>query len=234
MSAANIKSTGGIKPKQKPAIWPQIQSILNTVNHILIVLIAVFVTLLARNLDFKDTAMHMFLTVIGWHFLAAEALMSHYAYNPITRNLSHRNKSRFHGLLQLAGGLMAIWGSLGKILATEGEHFTTLHGKIGLGATFMSCASLLGGTVNFFQPKFAHKVYTPAEIKYRHNLFGIFGFAIAMCTVFLGYFTKFFTKHVDADVIPAFALATALVFLLTIIGPSTSLIDKMKYRKKAK
>ncbi|XP_013097300.1 uncharacterized protein LOC106080452 [Stomoxys calcitrans] len=228
-----MKSSGA-KTKQNPAIWPQIQSILNTINHVLIILIAVFVTILARSLDFKDTAIHMFLTVIGWNFLAAEALMSHYAYNPITRSLSHRNKSRFHGILQLIGGIMAIWGSLGKIFNTEGEHFTTLHGKLGLIATFSSFASVLGGTVNFFQPKFAHKVYTPAEIKFRHNLFGILGFAFAMNTVVMGYFTEFFTKHVDADVIPAFALATALVFLLTIIGPVTSLIDKMKYRKAAK
>lgn len=102
----------------------------------------------------------------------------------------------------------------------------------GLAATFLCCASLLGGTVNFFQPKFAHKVYSPSEIKYRHNLFGIIGFAVAMTTIYLGYYTPFFTKYVDNNAIPAFALATILVLLLTTIGPLTSLLDKMKYRKK--
>lgn len=66
MAAKTKKSSNnGAKPKPKAAIWPQIQSILNTINHTLIIMIAAFVTLLARSLSFQDTAMHMFLTVIG-------------------------------------------------------------------------------------------------------------------------------------------------------------------------
>lgn len=102
----------------------------------------------------------------------------------------------------------------------------------GLFATFMCFASLLGGILNYFQPKFAHKVFPPSEIKYRHNLFGLLTFTLGMTTITLGYFTKFFTKYVDADVIPAFALATILVYLMTMISPVRSLMDKLKYRKK--
>lgn len=57
--------------------------------------------------------------------------MSHYAYNPVTRNLSHRNKSRFHAILQIIGGGMSLLGSVGKIQATEENHFSTWHGKFG-------------------------------------------------------------------------------------------------------
>lgn len=45
--------------------WLQIQSLLNSINHMLIFLVAVFFFVLARSLDFKDTAMHMFLTGTG-------------------------------------------------------------------------------------------------------------------------------------------------------------------------
>lgn len=62
-STAAAKSDSETKPKA--GIWLQIQSLLNTINHVLIVLIGVYVTLLARSLNFQDTAMHMFMTVIG-------------------------------------------------------------------------------------------------------------------------------------------------------------------------
>ncbi|XP_037819993.1 LOW QUALITY PROTEIN: cytochrome b561 domain-containing protein 2 [Lucilia sericata] len=229
MTTATTKSNA--KEKPKVAFWSQIQSLLNTINHIFILLIGVYVTLLARSLDFQDTAMHMFMTVIGFHVLSAEALMSHYPLNPITNSFTHRNKSRFHGILQLIGGSMALLGGLGKMQSTE-VHFTTWHGRFGLFATFMCFASMLGGILNYFQPKFVHKIYSPSEIKFRHNLFGLLTFSLGMTTITLGYFTKFFTKYVDADVIPAFALATILVYLLTMIAPVRSLLDKLKYRKK--
>lgn len=45
--------------------WLQIQSILNSINHMLIFLVAAFFFVLARSLNFQDTAMHMFMTGIG-------------------------------------------------------------------------------------------------------------------------------------------------------------------------
>lgn len=96
----------------------------------------------------------------------------------------------------------------------------------------MCFASLLGGILNYFQPKFIHKVFTPAEVKFRHNLFGLITFSLGMTTITFGYFTKFFVKYVDTDVVPAFALATVLVYLMTMIAPVRSLLDKLKYRKK--
>lgn len=56
--------------------------------------------------------------------------MAHYPINPITNRLSHRNKSRFHGVLQLIGGSMVLLAGLGKMSITE-VHFTTWHGRFG-------------------------------------------------------------------------------------------------------
>uniref|UniRef100_A0A1A9W6W2 ascorbate ferrireductase (transmembrane) n=1 Tax=Glossina brevipalpis TaxID=37001 RepID=A0A1A9W6W2_9MUSC len=212
-------------------IWQQIQSLLNAINHILIGLIGIYATLLAKSLNFQDTALHMFLTVIGIHVLIAEALMSHYPYNPLTNRLSHRNKSRYHGILQMIGGSMALLGALGKIRSTE-IHFTTWHGKIGLSAAFMCFCSLCGGILNYFQPKFIHKIYTIAEVKCRHNFFGMITFTLTVATILLGYCTQFFFKHVDQDVIPAFVLATAVMYVITMIAPLRSFRNKLKYRKR--
>ncbi|XP_037958256.1 uncharacterized protein LOC119687821 [Teleopsis dalmanni] len=211
--------------------WIKIQSLLNTINHIFIGLVGIYITVLGKNLDFKDTAMHAFMTTIGYHVLMAEALMSHYKVNPITNRFSHRNKSRIHGILQFLGGSMALLGALGKISATENDHFSTLHGKVGLAATFMCTVSILGGLVNFFQPKFAHKIYSPAEIKYRHNLFGMLTFSLGMAAVLLGYRTLFFWKYNDAEFVRVISLASVLVYCLTLIAPVLSLLDKIKLRK---
>jgi len=49
----------------KATAWLQIQSLLNSINHMLIFLVAAFFFLLARSLEFKDTAMHMLMTGTG-------------------------------------------------------------------------------------------------------------------------------------------------------------------------
>ncbi|KAI9577998.1 cytochrome b561 domain-containing protein 2 [Glossina fuscipes] len=211
--------------------WQQIQSLVNTINHVLIGLIGIYTTLLAKSLNFQDTALHMFLTIIGIHVLGAEALMSHYPYNPLTNRLSHRNKCRYHAVLQMIGGSMALLGVVGKIRSTE-VHFATWHGKIGLSAAFMCFSSLCGGFLNYFQPKFIHKIYTKAEVKYRHNFFGMITFSLGIATILLGYFTQFFFKYVDESITPAFVLATALMYVITIISPLQSFRNKLKHRKK--
>ncbi|XP_030562090.1 cytochrome b561 domain-containing protein 2 [Drosophila novamexicana] len=210
--------------------WLQIQSILNSINHMLIFLVAVFFFTLARSLDFQDTAMHMFMTGIGFHVLIAQALMSHYKLNPITRWISHKNKSRFHGLLQLVGGSMVLLGALGKF-SQKDVHFNTWHGRFGVAAAFGCAASVVGGLVNFFQPKMVLKVMPASELRFRHNLFGLVTFTLGMTAIYLGYYSKFFTRYVDHQFIPAMMLATALVYLLTIIGPLGSLLTKLRYRR---
>ncbi|EDW75656.1 uncharacterized protein Dwil_GK23711 [Drosophila willistoni] len=213
--------------------WLQIQSLLNTINHILIFLVAVFFFVLARSLEFKDTAMHMFLTGIGFHVLMAEALMSHYKVNPITRSLSHRNKSRLHGILQIVGGSMILLGAMGKF-ANKDVHWNTWHGRIGTGASFGCAASIVGGLVTYFQPKVVLNKFPPSELKYRHNLFGLANFTQGMAAIFLSYYSKFFLKFVDHQFIPAMMLTTVLVYLLTIISPVSSLLAKYKYRQQKK
>lgn len=56
--------------------------------------------------------------------------MSHYKVNRITRWLSHKNKSRLHGVLQLVGGSMVLLGALGKF-SQKDVHFNTWHGRFG-------------------------------------------------------------------------------------------------------
>ncbi|XP_017117006.1 uncharacterized protein LOC108138939 [Drosophila elegans] len=213
--------------------WLQIQSLLISVNHMLIFLVAAFFFVLARSLEFQDTAMHMFMTGIGFHVLIAQAMMSHSKVNPLTRWLSHRNKSRFHAILQIVGGSMVLLGALGKFSSKE-VHFNTWHGRVGGAAAFGCAASIVGGFVNYFQPKFALKMFPPSELRFRHNLFGLVTFSLGMGAIYLGYSSKFFTKFVDNDFIPGMMLITALVYVLTMISPVSSLLTKLKYRSKKK
>ncbi|XP_011181122.2 uncharacterized protein LOC105211416 [Zeugodacus cucurbitae] len=233
VTSAKVSNAGVAQSASRKApfsIWLQIQSLLNTINHILIALIGIYITALGRSLDFQNTAMHAFLTTIGFHVLMAEALMSHYPINFVTNRFAHRTKSKIHGVLQLVGGAMALLGALGKISQTE-VHFTTLHGKIGLAATFFCFASITGGIVNYFQPSFVHKFYTPAVVKCRHNFFGMVTFTLGMLAILIGYRTKFTYKYVDPEFIAALSLATLLVYILTMIAPMRSFLDKLKYRK---
>lgn len=67
---------------------------------------------------------------LQFHVLIAQALMSHYKLNPVTRWISHKNKSRFHGVLQLVGGTMVLLGAVGKF-SNKDVHFNTWHGRFG-------------------------------------------------------------------------------------------------------
>jgi len=98
-------------------------------------------------------------------------------------------------------------------------------------AAFGCSASVVGGLANFFQPKFVLKKLPPSELKFRHNLFGLLTFTIGMTAIFLGYYSKFFTKYVDNQFIPVMMLTTVVVYILTMIGPLGSLISKLKYRR---
>lgn len=102
---------------------------------------------------------------------------------------------------------------------------------LGVAAAFGCAASIVGGLVNFFQPKFILKALPPSELRFRHNLFGLLTFTLGMTAMYLGYYSKFFTRYVDNQFIPAMMLTTVLVYLLTIIGPVGSLLTKLKYRK---
>ncbi|EDW05104.1 GH10493 [Drosophila grimshawi] len=167
---------------------------------------------------------------LQYHVLIAQALMSHYKLNPLTRWISHKNKSRYHGVLQLVGGSMVLLGALGKF-SQKDVHLDTWHGRFGVAAAFGCAASVVGGLVNFFQPNLVVKVMPPSELRYRHNFYGILTFTLGMSAIFLGYSSRFFTRFVDNEFIPAMMLTTVLVYLLTIIGPVTSLLTKLKYRR---
>lgn len=100
-----------------------------------------------------------------------------------------------------------------------------------MAAAFGCAASVVGGLANFFQPKIVLKKYPPSELKFRHNLFGLLTFTLGMTAIYLGYYSKFFTRYVDNQFIPAMMLTTVLVYFLTIIGPVGALLSKLKYRR---
>lgn len=60
----------------------------------------------------------------------AQAMMSHYKVNPLTRWMSHRNKSRFHAVVQIVGSFMILLGAAGKF-SSKDVHFNTWHGRVG-------------------------------------------------------------------------------------------------------
>lgn len=83
MTSTPTTTASNTKVKPKVGFWLQIQSLLNTINHVFILLIGVYVTLLARSLNFQDTAMHMFMTVIGVSKPAKSEIMYLFCYTSL-------------------------------------------------------------------------------------------------------------------------------------------------------
>lgn len=102
---------------------------------------------------------------------------------------------------------------------------------IGLSASLMCIASLIGGICNYFQFKFLQYIYTKAMIRFRHNLFGILTYTLGNLAILFGYFTKFGEKHFSNGTLIALVISNITIYLLTLVSPCRSLYRKWRHLK---
>lgn len=88
-------------------------------------------------------------------------------------------------LLSVAGGFAAIYANN---IRKGSPHFTTLHGKLGVGAVALTLMSAAGGAVSFRRlgllQRFGHK--TQLRIKQLHRALGPVAYFLALAALYLG------------------------------------------------
>ncbi|XP_055851023.1 transmembrane reductase CYB561D2-like [Episyrphus balteatus] len=211
------------------SIMARIEFAVNLINQMLIGFAAIYMSWMCIKFDLKKTALHAWLVTIGFNFLMAEGVMTHYNGNILLFNYSRKSKTTIHWVLQALGGSLGIAGGIVKICQKE-THFTTIHGKVGLAALIICGISMLSGLSALYSQNLK-RLLQPLLNKTVHNFLGLCGFVLAMVAQYYGYETGFFKFQTEAG----FRIMMQVITILTICcccwGPLKALWVKCKIIK---
>ncbi|XP_055923570.1 transmembrane reductase CYB561D2-like isoform X2 [Eupeodes corollae] len=211
--------------------WLRLEFSLNLLNHIFIGFVTIYMSWMCINLDLKKTALHAWLCTLGFNFLMAEGLMTHYNGNVMLFYYSRKTKTTIHWVLQALGGSLGIVGALLKIIEKP-VHFTTIHGKVGLAAMIICGLSMLTGLSALYSQSLK-RLLQPLLNKSVHNFLGISGFVLAMVAQYYGYETRFFMFQTDDSFRTMMQVVTIFSIICCCLGPLKALWEKCKNIKES-
>lgn len=83
---------------------------INTINHVLIGTVAIYMTWLCIRVDYDLFNLHVIFTTLGYQLLMCEAILALYSGNVWSGLLQRRTKSKVHLVLQILGSSLALSG----------------------------------------------------------------------------------------------------------------------------
>ncbi|KAL0115836.1 hypothetical protein PUN28_011009 [Cardiocondyla obscurior] len=202
-------------------------SILDMINHLLIVLVTLFIVYEGAKEYYNVTNIHVILCTIGYILLMSEAFVVLASNNVLTGSFSHQTKKHLHWILQALG---LIFNLVGVIFMYNNKkvHFTSIHGITGLTSLVIVLVLTAFGYpvwIAFQLRKFVR----PVIIKFFHNFLGISSFVIGMVSQCYGYnhsWVSVVTKIKYADTI--LMIITIIITLLSLRGALISLYKQGK------
>lgn len=214
----------------------------NTLSHVFIAVIAVYMTFTTAKLGFAGTALHAFLCTIGvsamtftffinltilfqYNVLMLEGAMAFYPHNLLTKSIAKQNRLRVHLVLQVMGGLCGMAGAGIKFLEKD-SHFDSLHGKLGLAANLFSAWALANGLASMYAHKIKH--LTPFKIKTIHNAVGLTAILLGLQAVVTGFQRGYYQKHINDRLTGIMTLVVIATFALAIIVPVKALYSRVR------
>lgn len=101
--------------KKSPSLFATFELTLNTINHVLIGSVSIYMTWLCFSLDYSLFTLHVLFCTLGYQLLMAEAIMALYSGNTWSSLLLRRNKNIGHLSLQILGAGLSISGTIIEI-----------------------------------------------------------------------------------------------------------------------
>lgn len=154
-----------------------------------------------------------------------EAILTFSNENIFTRYLNHKERMKFHWILQIVGSCLLAVAFTVIIISKNNNgkpHFATWHGIFGLIATIWVVLAMIGGVVAKYSFPI-RKIIRPVTVKVIHSIFGCVVYALMIFTVLLGVYSNWFKRHssvtgvVVANVIIFFVVQYVLVQPLQLI-----------------
>ncbi|XP_071633566.1 transmembrane reductase CYB561D2 isoform X1 [Temnothorax longispinosus] len=196
-------------------------SALDTINHILIALVTVYLVYHAAK-EYSVTNVHVILCTIGYVLLMSEAIIVLASDNVLTSSLSRRANKHLHWILQAIGLILNLVG-VGVMYNVKSVHFVSIHGITGLASLVIVCVMTVFGYPVWIAWKL-RKYMRPVTTKFFHNFLGIAGFVIGMVSQCYGYEKSWVyraTKLRYAD--NTLLVLTVLITILSLRGALVSL-----------
>lgn len=218
-STKSFVSSGNEKPEcttQRILI-----SAMDTVNHILIVLVTIYLVYHAAK-EYSVTNIHVILCTIGYVLLMSEAIVVLASDNVLTASLSRRASKHLHWVLQALGLILNLVG-VGVMYNAKSVHFLSIHGITGITSLVIVCTVTIFGYPVWIAWKL-RKFVRPVNVKFLHNFLGTAGFVIGMVSQCYGYektWVYYVTKMKHAD--DTLLVLTILITILSLRGALSSL-----------
>ncbi|CAG5049256.1 unnamed protein product [Parnassius apollo] len=159
---------------------------------------------------------HVYLCVTGYIILMSQAILSLNPYTSWTKTLKHADKKIIHWVMQITGSVLAIAGSIIRIIDVQ-TNFTTAHGIVGLVAMIFTFFSLVSGLVNLIYMQFRNHINLTKIV---HSVLGSLAISTAYICLCLGfhdlYRNIFGDKNANISIVlAAFALIGTLTSACT-------------------
>ncbi|XP_018360499.1 PREDICTED: probable ascorbate-specific transmembrane electron transporter 1 [Trachymyrmex cornetzi] len=218
-STEGIVSSGNRKPNS--TAQRIIFSTMDTINHILIVLVTLYVVYHAAK-EYSVTNVHVILCTIGYILLMSEATLVLASDNMLTASLSRPVNKHLHWILQTVGLILTLVG-VGVMYNAKSVHFLSIHSITGISSLVIICIVTLLGYPVWIAWKL-RKFVRPTIIKFLHNFLAIIGFIIGMVSQCYGYKKTWIChemeiKHADDMLL----ILTILITILSLRGALNSL-----------
>lgn len=196
-----------------------IETIINTINHVFIGIVSVYMTWLVARVPYRLFNLHVIFTTLGYQLLMAEAILTFFSNNSWSKLLSRNSKGYVHGALQILGSGLALAGVIIEIYIKGKLKWSNNHVFLGLIATLLLIINLVVGVFTFYAGKACmRKLIHPLYLKFFHNLIGISCFVIGMITLYYGYKRKFMRNNTTFETRVFLSIATLSTASITACG----------------
>ncbi|XP_063976478.1 uncharacterized protein LOC135162200 [Diachasmimorpha longicaudata] len=207
--------------EEAQSIGKKILSIVNFVNHVIVLSVTGFILYLA-GWELNVTSVHAGLCTVGYVLLMSEGLMVLTSESPLSRQLkSYKTRSHVHWCLQILGASFTIAGT-SIIYLTKKNHFRSVHGILGITSVAIMIFLGISGASVFYAYQL-RKILKPVGTKAMHNFLGIACFIIGIVCQCYGYNKKWMTKKCGQDVATFCIVLTAISALICLHRPFVSL-----------
>lgn len=195
------------------------ETIINTLNHVFIGVISLYMTWLCCRVPYRLFNLHVIFCTLGYQLLMAEAILAFFKHNTWSKLLTRNSKGLVHGALQIIGSGLALAGAIIEIYIKQKLKWSNNHVFLGLVATGLLIVNLIIGVFTFYAgKKWMRKFVHPLYVKFLHNLIGVSCFVIGMVTLYYGYKRKFMRNNTTYETRVFLSIATLATCAITAFG----------------
>lgn len=170
----------------------------------------------------------MYVYLLQFMMLMAEAILTLSPSNYLTRRLSRGNRIIVHWVLQ-ALATVSIYAGFLVIVINKNmhnkSHFYTTHAIVGLVAVIGCGITSLDGVITLFGMNFKDWV-SPVKTKLIHIVFGMITFLLGMIALALGLYTHWFMRNSNETLQVVFTVIAAMATFLTLENAVRSAYNK--------